>query len=150
MGIKKLFLQISLLLFPVFSTHALSVGVVKQTIQINTHFHCVFAKPTWLLIVRELDTGRVLPYIFDIVNNDNFWVAFSTSHHYQITASTLKFGPYAVIHDFCHLEGCPVSDKSFFVRLRGDLTPNPNTMRCIVSKYRDYYSNLNLPPVIFN
>jgi hypothetical protein len=106
-----------------------------QTIQVNTHFRSVVNAPEWLLIVRDVRSGQVLPYLFDIRDNDNFWVAFTLGHSYRVTASKLKFGPYAVIHNFCGLEDGIISGESMYVTLRGDLTPNPGSVKCHIIKY---------------
>ena len=112
--------------------YASSIG---QTLQVNTHFSSIIGTPTWLLIIRDTKTGLVLPYIFDIKDNDNFWVAFTAGRTYKVTASTLKFGPYAKINNFCHLENGVITDKSFFISLSGELSPNPKSSKCHVRKY---------------
>jgi hypothetical protein len=106
-----------------------------QTLQITTRFHSITGKPVWLLVMRDADTGVVVPYMFDIRNNDNFWLAFSFGRNYIVTASTLKFGPFAVIHNFCHLENGILSAKSMIITLSGDLTPVPLTFKCHVVKF---------------
>lgn len=108
-----------------------------ETLQINTHFRSLTGKPTWLLIVRDVDSGQVSPYLFDIRKNDNFWLAFTFGRAYRVTASTLKFGPYAVIHNFCHLQNGILTGKSMAITLSGDLTPNPEDFNCSVLKYDD-------------
>ncbi len=108
-----------------------------QTLQINTRFHSVVGTPVWLLVIRDADTGVVVPYMFDIKNNDNFWIAFSYNRNYIITASNLKFGPFAIIPNFCHLESKVISGKSMIITLTGDLTPSRNTTKCNVLKYND-------------
>jgi len=114
-------------------------GALGQTIQINTRFRSVINNPlpVWLLILRDADTGVVLPYLYDVRNNDNFWIAFSFGRNYIVTASTLKFGPFAIIHNFCHLEDSVLSGQSMIITLTGDLTPSPATSRCRVLKYKD-------------
>lgn len=107
-----------------------------QTLQINTHFDSVHGKPEWLLIVRDLESGRVLPYLFDIKNNDNFWIAFTSSRSYKVTVSDLKFGQSTVLHNFCHLEGINIG-KSMMISLRGKLYPDRNKIICDVMKYGD-------------
>lgn len=108
-----------------------------QTLQIQTHFRSVFGSPTWLLIIREVQTGRILPYQFDIEKNNNFWVALTAGRFYQVTVSELTFGPYAVIKNFCHLQNGIISGKSMWIVLSGDLTPNRWQHQCRISKYRD-------------
>lgn len=110
---------------------------LNQTIQITTHFQTITGKPVWLLVLRDADSGVVMPYLYDVKNEDNFWLALSAGRNYIITASTLKFGPFAVIHNFCHLEDGVLPGKSMTVTLTGDLTPVSITSRCRVLKYSD-------------
>lgn len=108
-----------------------------QTLQIYTQFRYIVGAPTWLLIIRDVDTGLISPYVFDIRNNDNFWVAFTYGHNYKVTASTLTFGRFAVIKNFCNLENGILSGKSMYMTLTGILTPDPKSLRCRVIKYSD-------------
>lgn len=117
------------------SLPSLGQSNIGQTLQVNTHFTSIIGNPTWLLIIRDVNTGVVLPYVFDIRNNDNFWVAFTVGRSYRITASTLKFGPFAKINNFCHLENGIITDKSFWITLSGELSPNPKSFKCNVTKY---------------
>jgi hypothetical protein len=139
MTIKKWLALLWLGLAMSFSTIPANAGSsLGQSIQINTRFHSVIGNPVWLLILRNADTGVVMPYLYDVRNNDNFWIAFSYGRNYIITASTLKFGPFAVIHNFCHLENGVLSGKSMIITLTGDLTPSPRTSKCRILKYNDY------------
>ncbi len=106
-----------------------------QTIQINTNFRSITGKPVWLLILRDTDTGVVKPYIYDIRTNNNSWLVMSPGNHYIITASTLKFGPFAITHNFCHLEDSALAGKSMSINITGDLTPSSKTYKCRILKY---------------
>lgn len=112
-----------------------------QTIQINARFDQVVGKPQWLLIVRDLDHGQVIPYLFDVTPGEHFWVAFTYSRHYLITASTVHFEPYRERHlnDFCQLEshGRIIRGQSLYVTVEGRLSPNVEGFRCDVSRYAD-------------
>lgn len=108
-----------------------------QTLQIYTNFKTILGKPSWLLIIRDVDTGLVSPYLFDIQKNDNFWVAFSYGHNYKITASTLQFEGCGEIQNFCNLENGIISGKSMYMTLSGILSPDPLRMKCNVMKYGD-------------
>ena len=108
-----------------------------QTLQINTRFKSIIGKPIWTLVVRDVDTGVVIPYMFEIKNNQNFWVAFTFGHNYRVTSSQLKFGPFAIISNFCQLENGILSGKSMILTLSGDLTPSPKSSKCHVLKYND-------------
>lgn len=108
-----------------------------QTLQISTHFRHVVGHPTWLLIVRDVETGVVSPYLFDIHDNDNFWIAFTFGHSYRVTASTLKFGPFAIIHNFCHIEDGILSRQSMIINVSGSLTPLRGTSKCETMKYNE-------------
>ncbi len=107
-----------------------------QTLQINTRFRSITGKPTWLLIVRDVNTGVVSPYLFDIKNNDNYWIAFTYGHSYRITVSKMKFGPLAVINNFCRLENGIISGQSMMVSVWGRLTPYRGNSECRVLKYK--------------
>lgn len=135
--ISQTMLLMASLLFINITTYAENSLENTQTLQIYTHFRSIVGKPTWLLIIRDVNTGLVSPYVFDIQNNDNFWVAFTYGHNYKITASTLSFGRNAVINNFCHLENGILSGKSMYMTLTGVLTPNPRTLHCNVLKYND-------------
>lgn len=122
-----------------------------QTIQINTRFHSFMGRPSWLLIIRDVDKGQNIPFQFDITRGENFWVAFTSSRNYLITVSTLSFSPYRrnpygvkEIKNFCNLEshGRIIRGQSITVQLQGDLTPDTNTFVCTVSRYQDtsYYT----------
>lgn len=138
MAIKKiraaLFLATLLAGLPVYAENSLEQ---TQTLQIYTNFKSIIGKPSWLLIIRDVDTGLVSPYLFDIRNNDNFWVAFTYGHNYRITASTLQFDGCAEIKNFCRLENGIISGKSMYMTLSGMLTPDPHTLTCNVMKYGD-------------
>jgi len=138
MAIKKFYVLLWLLISicsgitPVFAGNPMS-----QTVQINTRFRSITGKPVWLLVLRDANTGVVVPYMYDLRLTDNFWLALSSGRNYIITASTLKFGPFAIIHNFCHLEDGVLSGTSMIIRLSGDLTPVPSTFKCQVSKFKD-------------
>src|SRR5579862_5519025 len=124
---------------------------IGQTIHIETRFHSFAGKPSWLLIIRDLDHDQNIPYLFDVTRGENTWVAFTYSHHYLITVSNMQFSPYhtypyrmypytsSKINNFCHLEsrGHILRNESLYVTLSGDLSPNTGTFHCHVSHYRD-------------
>ncbi|OGT45915.1 MAG: hypothetical protein A3E83_02410 [Gammaproteobacteria bacterium RIFCSPHIGHO2_12_FULL_41_20] len=117
-------------------SYAQAIDNFGQTVQIYTHFSEIIGKPSWLLVIYDVDTNQVLPYMFDITELDNFWVAFSFSRNYRIAASTLRFFPFPTsIHNFCHLEDGVVSGQSFYVTLSGPLTPNRRLIHCQVMRY---------------
>lgn len=139
MAIKKLcrFLLFSVSLFLILPCQAQFSPVLGQTLQINTRFSSIIGAPTWLLIIRDMDSGQVMPYLFDITETENFWVIFTIGRSYEVTVSNLKFGPYAIINNFCHLEDGIISGKSMWIRLSGELSPNRRKIICHVMKYRD-------------
>src|SRR5690349_5971957 len=109
----KKFLHIGIMcaLFAASNIFAQPPDGVGQTIQINTRLHSFVGKPSWLLMIRDIDHDQNIPYVYDISRGDNFWMAFTYGHNYLITASTLQFAPYRsdpyrvkVIHNFCNLE----------------------------------------------
>lgn len=115
-----------------------------QFISINTHFGCVSGSPRWLLILRDIDTGQVIPYVYDIHSENNAWVAFTYGRTYQITVSTLTFGPLAVLHNFCGLENLSFRDTSLHIRLTGALTPDRFGFQCRRNLFK------NMPFTIVN
>jgi hypothetical protein len=126
-----------------------------QTIQIYTRFRSFVGKPSWLLIIRDLDNDQNVPHLFDISRGDNFWLVFTYGRNYLITVSNLKintykskyndFGKYT-INDFCHLEshGRIVRGESMYITIDGDLTPDPSSITCHVSKFPD--TNFSVVP----
>jgi hypothetical protein len=130
--LRALIISLCLMSMSVFAEDQLG-----QTIQIYTQFRHFFGKPTWLLIIREVETGIVTPYIFDIRNNQNYWLAFTYGHHYRITVSNLKFGTYGEINNFCGLENGILSGISMYMTLTGVLSPDPKTTKCFVHQYKN-------------
>lgn len=127
---------------------------IGQTIQIKTRLHSFVGRPSWLIIIRDLDHGQNLPYLYDFDRAENFWLAFTYSKNYVIIASTLSFSPYrhdpyrtVKIHNFCNLESnCRVLRRtSVAVTLTGDLSPNPDTYSCYVTKFPDAYFTVIQP-----
>jgi len=106
-----------------------------QAMQISTHFHSVEGSPSWLLILRDVSTGEVFPYVFDVKNNDNYWVAFTKGHSYRVTVSSLTFGPYAKIKNLCNLEDGVLNGQSLNVTMTGVLSPDPHQFRCRIMRY---------------
>ncbi len=133
MTIRKLF---ALFWLSLCMTSASAQNPFGQTLQINTYFRSVIGSPTWLLIIRDEDTGVVIPYMFDIKREDNFWIAFTYGHSYRVTASTVKWGPFAVIHNFCRLEDGILSRQSMIISLSGKLTPYRYSSFCKVIKFK--------------
>jgi len=136
-----------------FSCGALSSSYAQedgagQTIQIYTRLHSFIGKPSWLLIIRDLDHNQNIPYLFDIKKGNNFWVAFSYGRNYLITASELQISDYQSrkntfkrykIKNFCHLEsnGRILRAKSLHITIDGDLSLNRDSYSCHVSQYAD-------------
>lgn len=119
---------------------------IGQTIQIYTHFDSFIGKPSWLLIIRDLDHDQNIPYLYNITKGDNFWLAFTYGRNYLITVSSLQFSPYRTnpyqskkIDNFCHLEsnGRILRGESLYITIMGDLTPYTNTFTCHITRYPD-------------
>ncbi len=119
-----------------------------QTIQINTRFHSFWGKPSWLLMIRDVDHDQNIPYLFDITRGQDFWVAFTYGRDYLITASTMTIASYQAqrnsfknykIHDFCHLEshGRIKHGESMYITINGDLSPFADNYNCQVSTFTD-------------
>jgi hypothetical protein len=140
MAIKKICQSVllSTCLISMLNVHAQD-SPFGQTFQINTRLNSYVGKPSWLLVIRDVQTGQVLPYLYDFNGTDNFWVGFTYAHTYQVTVSELEFGPpNAKIHNFCHLQDGILDRESFTVTLSGDLTPNRRTSSCHVLKYKNF------------
>jgi hypothetical protein len=120
-----------------------------QTIQIYTHFSKIHAKPSWLLIVRDIDNGQNIPYIFDFERGDNFWLIFTFGKNYLITASRLTFNTpnHKKISNFCGLEsnGRIIRGQSLYVTVSGKLTSNPDTYSCNVQSFQDSNFSIATP-----
>lgn len=117
-----------------------------QVIQIRTRFHAFVGKPSWLLIIRDVDHGQTIPYLYDIITGENFWLALTFSRNYLITVSKLQFSPYRhnpyatkITNNFCNLEsnGRIIRGKSMIITITGELSPNPNTYTCHIMTYPD-------------
>lgn len=117
-----------------------------QTVLITTHLDHFVGLPTLLLIIRDIDDGINIPYLFDIRQGDNAWVAITYGHDYLITASKLTIVKYEprynayrnfVTNDFCHLQssGRIHRGTSMSVEVTGDLSPNRNLYNCNVTVY---------------
>ena len=138
MAIKNL-CQVGLLWICLFCLSPLYAQdiLAGDTIQIYTEFQSLIGKPSWLLILRDMNTGQILPYVYDIRNNDNFWIALPMSHNYRVNVSTMTFGPYAVIHNFCHLEDGVINWHSLNITLKGNLTPDRHTTHCYIQRVKN-------------
>jgi len=119
-----------------------------QTVQIYTYLHSFVGKPSWLLIIRDLDHNQNIPYLFDMTKGDNYWVAPTYSRNYLITVSNLQMETYRsryntfklyTIPNFCHLEsnGRIIRGESIYVTIQGDLSPNTSSYDCHIAKYAD-------------
>jgi hypothetical protein len=114
-----------------------------QTLQINTNFDSLKGNPTWLLVIRNTQTGEILPYMYEIKNSDNFWIALSYGRNYRIVSSRLQFESSKSISNFCNLEDGVISGKSYVIRLSGNLRPGGNDYECHTIKFKDY--NFQMP-----
>lgn len=119
-----------------------------QTIQIQTRLHSFLGKPTWLLVIRDLDHNQNIPYVYDFHRAENFWLAFTYGRNYLILASTLQIETYKPrenrykkfkINNFCHLEsnGRINRGTSMYLTISGHLSANTNTFSCHLLKYQD-------------
>lgn len=137
-----------LLIMPCIIYAQMAGDGVGQFIQIQTRLHSWVGKPTWLLIIRDIDHNQNLPYLFDVSRGENFWVALTYGKHYLITVSRLQIETYQSrynkykkysINNFCHLEsnGRIIRGESMYITLEGNLTPNSATSRCVITRYVD-------------
>lgn len=119
-----------------------------QTIEIHTQLHSFIGKPAWTLIIRDLDHGQNIPYLFDFTRGNDHWVVFTYSRNFLISASRLQIETYRSrynkyknyrINDFCNIEsnGRIIRGRSMYITIEGDLSPYSNTYTCNVSSYPD-------------
>lgn len=147
----KLIRKISFIIFLFFNLYSVSFAQdandgMGQIIQIQTNLHSFVGKPTWLLIIRDVDHGQNIPYLFDIRTGANTWIAITYGRNYLITVSSLQFSPYGrhpfrskKIDNFCQLQtnGRIIRGASISILIEGDLSPNTNSFSCHISKYFD-------------
>ena len=149
-------LKVWLCLICLMSTTAvLAEDGVGQTIQIYTRLNSYVGTPSWLLEIRDIDHGQTIPYVFDFISGDNFWVAMTYGRNYLISASTLQFSPYRSnpfyttrsIHDFCHIEshGKIIRGESMYITINGNLSPNTERFNCSVSRFPDNHFTVPTP-----
>lgn len=142
---NRIFSFVFLFFFP-FTLVCAQDFVVGQTIQINTGLDAFVGKPSWLLIIRDVDNDRVFPYLYDFRRANNFWLAFTHSRNYLIEASIMQFRTYNrrtnrfrkyKITNFCNLESCGRINRgqSMTVSINGFLSPNPDNYNCQVMRY---------------
>lgn len=115
-------------------------GDFGQVIEINTRLHTFLGKPTWLLIIRDVDHGQNIPYMYDFRKGTNAWLALTYSNNYLIIKSELVFNPYdKKVKNFCGLESMGRIQRftSMRINITGDLDPNTSRFNCNVLKYKD-------------
>ena len=124
------------------------INPLGQVIQIHTYLHSFVGKPIWTLIIRDVDSGIVYPYIYDFTRTENNWLAFTYGKNYLITVSRLQIESYQMtynryknyrINNFCGLEsnGRIMRGMSMTITISGDLSPYSDTYTCQVSVYPD-------------
>jgi hypothetical protein len=118
-----------------------------HTIQLQTNLRSFVGKPSWLIIIRDIDHNQVIPYLYDFENESNAWIAFTYSKNYLITVSELSFSPSGrKIKNFCQLESMgAVQHGSIQVYLTGKLTPREYTSSCQILKFSDTNFNIATP-----
>lgn len=156
MRLKKTTINIATLLFLYITTASVNAQPPKtaldgldgfgQMIQIDTNLHSFVGRPIWKIIIRDLEHGNNIPYIFDLTRGSQHWALFTYSKNYMIIASSMQLVAYQSscnqyknyrINNFCHLEsqGRIIRGQSMYIRIDGDLSPNSNTYFCNVTSY---------------
>ena len=107
-----------------------------QVMTIDTYLKWVYGSPSWLLILRDDDSGAVSPYLFDFTYSTHHWIAFSYGRTFRVTVSKLTFGPFAKINNFCGLENKVLTDTSIFLSITGILSPDPNSSFCNIRYFK--------------
>lgn len=126
--------------FLIATTHALADAFgppIRHVLEIKTKLSDIVGQPTWLIIIRDMDTGRLNTFIYDFRLPDNQWIAYSKGRKFRIINSSLKFGPGVTIYNFCNIEDGILDQTSMYITLTGAITPDPYTTRCKVLKYND-------------
>lgn len=115
------------------------ISYAEPGIRIYTHLkEGIIAKPTWVLVLRDRETGTTAPYLFDFRQSDHFWQALSPGRQYEITISNLRFHPFpAEFKNFCGLEKKKLNNESISVEITGKLTPKRNTLKCKWMQYQN-------------
>jgi len=114
-------------------------------IEIRTRFSSFVGKPTWLLTVRDVESGESHPYLFDIRRGENYWVVPNYGY-YLITISNVRINTYDAkynrykkyeIKNFCHLEsrGRIIHGDSMLITIDGSLSKNSNDYRCKIQTW---------------
>ena len=119
-----------------------------QTIRIQTNLRSFLGKPSWLIIIRDVDHNQNIPYLYDFTQGTNYWMAFTYGTNYLITVSELTFNPYnRKIKNFCNLEsmGSIQHGISIQVHITGSLRPDTDRFTCNVLKYADTNFNIVTP-----
>lgn len=113
-------------------------------IQIHSRLHSFVGRPSWLIVVRDVDHNQNIPYIFDFRRGNNFWFAFTFGRNYLISVSNLQFSPCrrnpyrsTRSNNFCNIEsdGRIIHGKSMTIMISGGLSPDPCTYTCHAVTY---------------
>ena len=107
-------------------------------IEIDTYLHDIDGRPIWTLILRDMTSGQVLPYLFDLRKHDNHWIAFSLSHTYRVIASRVQFDNNQEVNNFCNLEDGILRSESMTVTITGSFSPDLQGVDCQIQKYKTY------------
>lgn len=138
MQIKKLLIIIGLAVAQ--QAAGQPIDNIGQTIQIHTQLSDFKGKPSWLLIIRDIDHNQNIPYLYDFTGNNNYWAVLTYGKNYLITASEMSFSPSGrKIKNFCGLESMGQIQRgvSMSIYISGKLTPNPDTTICNITKFTD-------------
>lgn len=150
MRLRKWALMTGITLTLIFSSQFLAAQPDRptgQVIKINLNLQRFIGKPSWLIIIRDVDHGQNIPYLFDITRNQDYWIALTYGHDYYVLASEMTLNPYEKkITNFCDLESMGAIHRgvSMDIMVSGKLTKNPDLISCRVLKYAD--PNFNIAP----
>lgn len=119
-----------------------------QTITIDTRFHSFVGNPVWTLIIRDVDHGQNIPYMFNIERGGNHWVIFTYGRNYLVSASNMQIETYQGrynkyknyrMRNFCQMEsnGRILRGESMYITIEGDLSPYTSNFNCNISTYAD-------------
>lgn len=128
---KTHFLQ-GILAFCILLGHE-AEALPRNTISMGTQLSQIDDYPTWLIELRNFETGSLVPWQYNFQKYaNNQWIVIPEGAEYQITASEIHFLNGAVFYNVCDLEHRTFLHQSIALDLSGQLTPESATLLCRV------------------
>jgi len=115
----------------------MGITTARPLIQIEGQLKEIKANPSWFILLRNVDTGSIVPWMLDLQGPFVHWSVFPEGHDYQIIASEMRFNDNTVLHNVCDIEDGIVSGRSLQITLKGQLTPTSDTFDCRKMSWSD-------------